>query len=264
LANVPDGALAKVDANGDLVVLEGGVEVQRVPRCTGLTWQSTGVKSASGWVASSNQEAPTEGTGWFKRIHGEWTVPPAPTAANGQLIYMFNSLMPADYSRIIQPVLQWGVSPAGGGDYWSVASWDVIDAHTGFHSSLLRVEPGDRIVGDAYAENCSADGDCIWTIIVQSPSGESVLRTEAGAKIFGTAQPGVLEAYNVKSCQELPPAPLTFTNTEHWAFDVDGERIEVTDASPWKPIIWPDFKRALDCGYTVDISGRTTTLGYHD
>jgi hypothetical protein len=44
-------------------------------------------------------------------------------------------------------VLQWGPSAAGGGRYWAVASWYVTSRGQAFHTPLVRVEPGDELVG---------------------------------------------------------------------------------------------------------------------
>ena len=79
----------------------------------------------------------------------EWIVPPPPATKNGQLIYLFNGIENSGYNVILQPVLQWGVSPAGGGDYWAVANWYVGAPGSGkaLHSPLVRVEPGDRLRG---------------------------------------------------------------------------------------------------------------------
>jgi hypothetical protein len=54
-----------------------------------------------------------------------WDVPPPPLTSNGQLIYIFNGLEPAGKNWIIQPVLQWGSSPAGGGEFWAITNWFV-------------------------------------------------------------------------------------------------------------------------------------------
>jgi len=48
---------------------------------------------------------------------------------------------------IIQPVLQWGSSAAGGGQYWAIASWFVGGAHT-VYSDLKQVSSGDTIYGN--------------------------------------------------------------------------------------------------------------------
>ena len=77
-----------------------------------------------------------------------WTVPRPPTTSNGQVIFLFNGIEPDDQSRILQPVLQWGVSGAGGGDFWAVASWWVGSTNTdALFTDLVPVSPGDPLVG---------------------------------------------------------------------------------------------------------------------
>jgi hypothetical protein len=78
-----------------------------------------------------------------------WTVPSPPDSSSNQLIYLFNGLVTFNPSVILQPVLQWGVSPAGGGNYWSIANWYVWGS-TGaqcFHGSLVKVNPGSILQG---------------------------------------------------------------------------------------------------------------------
>jgi hypothetical protein len=55
-----------------------------------------------------------------------WKVPPDPQTTGKQTIFLFNGIQ--NYGSnfgILQPVLQWGPSAAGGGQYWSAASWYV-------------------------------------------------------------------------------------------------------------------------------------------
>ncbi|KAH9477220.1 hypothetical protein JR316_0011139 [Psilocybe cubensis] len=75
-----------------------------------------------------------------------WTVPDSPQNIDGQLLYLFNSMEPDSFNAILQPVLQYGVSPAGGGDYWSVASWWIVGSEV-YHSSLTPVTPGQSLQG---------------------------------------------------------------------------------------------------------------------
>ena len=53
-----------------------------------------------------------------------------------------------NWTRIDQPVLQWGSSAAGGGKRWSVASW-YADSPTGvsFHTDLVDVSVGQSLTG---------------------------------------------------------------------------------------------------------------------
>lgn len=76
-----------------------------------------------------------------------WTVPPAPQIAEEELIYLFNGLQDVGSSFILQPVLTWGVSPDGGGRFWSVASWYVDNAGHAFKSPSANVNVGDTLTG---------------------------------------------------------------------------------------------------------------------
>ncbi len=75
-----------------------------------------------------------------------WVVPPAPSTASGQTIFLFNGIQ--NSTMIYQPVLQWGPSAAGGGNYWAVASW-YVDGQGGpaFHSTLVPVNVGATLTG---------------------------------------------------------------------------------------------------------------------
>lgn len=79
----------------------------------------------------------------------DWVVPPPPATNNGQLIYLFNGIENSGFNVILQPVLQWGVSPAGGGNYWAIANWYVGSPQSGLacHSSLVPVNTGDTLRG---------------------------------------------------------------------------------------------------------------------
>ena len=103
--------------------------------------------------------APELGSGWityasWTRPAGQhvtlfrttWVVPPPPATQSGQTVFLFNGIQ--NSSMIYQPVLQWGSSAAGGGNYWAVACW-YADGQTGhsFYSTLVRVNPGQVLVG---------------------------------------------------------------------------------------------------------------------
>ena len=77
-------------------------------------------------------------------FRGEWTVPAGPRVSGGQTIFFFIGLQNRAY--ILQPVLQWGTSFAGGGEYWSIANW-YTNGRTGqtMVSPCVRVAEGDRL-----------------------------------------------------------------------------------------------------------------------
>jgi hypothetical protein len=66
--------------------------------------------SVDGWAEAAWWDAATTPT----KLVATWTVPPPPKNDHGQIIYFFPSLEPTDSSAIVQPVLQWGPTPAGG------------------------------------------------------------------------------------------------------------------------------------------------------
>ena len=83
-----------------------------------------------GWVENTYQSAPAGQS--FDWVSSTMVVPFAPTQQTGETLYYFSGLQSSldNDCGILQPVLQWGVSPAGGycsppwiPCYWSVASW---------------------------------------------------------------------------------------------------------------------------------------------
>ena len=98
----------------------------------------------SGWITYASW---TNSTGSpVTRFATDWRVPAAPATANGQTIFLFNGIQ--NSTMIYQPVLQWGPSAAGGGAYWSIASW-YADGQTGqsFYTTPVRVNVGDLLTG---------------------------------------------------------------------------------------------------------------------
>lgn len=78
-----------------------------------------------------------------------WVVPPQPSANDNQTIFLFNAMQPDSAAHILQPVLQWGKSYAGGGNYWSITNW-YADGQGGASvvgPSLIQVEPGTVLQG---------------------------------------------------------------------------------------------------------------------
>lgn len=78
-----------------------------------------------------------------------WIVPPAPDVSNGQLIYLFNGLQDANGQHILQPVLQWGYSPAQGSGYaWGLSSfWVGQSTDPMFCTEWVAVFPGTKVTG---------------------------------------------------------------------------------------------------------------------
>jgi len=142
----------------------------------------------------------------------DWIVPPAPATDNGQTIFLFNGIQQTSGGPyILQPVLQWGPSAAGGGSYWSITNWYVGSDGTAMYASLIQVNPGDNLRG-------------IMTLTNQSGTDFSYLSSFNG---FPTADLQVndiaeltwanetLECYDLTAFSDYPDTALTaFTNIE--------------------------------------------------
>jgi hypothetical protein len=160
------------------------------------------------WNAWVSATAPTNAWAqdWFTGFDGDWRVPPNPQVDDNQQLYYFISLQSS--SSIIQPVLQYGRSPAGGGYYWAMANWYVYNNNTSaVKDTLKQVYPSDRIHGElaSLAGSCTANGQCGWNInfsVNGSYSQDMSVLSVPGR--FRWADKGVLESYNVMYCSRYP------------------------------------------------------------
>ncbi|KAJ7092145.1 hypothetical protein C8R44DRAFT_891201 [Mycena epipterygia] len=59
-------------------------------------------------------------------------IPALPAANHGQTVFLFNSIEPNSGDAILQPVLQYGPSAAGGGSFWALATWYLVGDQTFF------------------------------------------------------------------------------------------------------------------------------------
>jgi hypothetical protein len=93
---------------------------------------------------------PDIGTGWItyawwlndsgspiSQLSTQWTVPPEPAVQAGQTVFLFNALEDAQNNDLVQPVLQWGVSHAGGGPFWAVGSGYIDTGGHAYFSNLV-------------------------------------------------------------------------------------------------------------------------------
>jgi len=158
----------------------------------------------SGWIATSywNNETGRPIT----TFRTTWQVPAAPTTRSNQLIYLFNGITRfSGNSAILQPVLQWGSSPDGGGQFWAVASWYVHSTGQAFYTPLTQVNVGDTLTGEMtvtgqsgnlFSYNCQFEGIAGTSLPVLNID-ELVWCGET------------LEAYQVTQCSDYPATPFT-------------------------------------------------------
>jgi hypothetical protein len=166
-----------------------------------------------------------------------WAVPPEPGAAGrapGITLFWWNGVEPADTSAVLQPVIQFGSSAAGGGEFWAYSSWYVSAAHGSHFSPLVKLQAGDLVTGSNVVD---ASGD--WNITSSAPQ-------RAPTTLSFTPVPGawatayhVLEAYGVtNNCDAYPSVgAVNFTGV---SLAISGK--------PVSPIKWVDMTQSpVDC-----------------
>jgi len=240
------GRMKKVDAHGlelaDLGApprLPAGLPVMPRQLVQGRT-------VGSGWIVYTdytNLGAPV------KTFKTSWTVPPAPTAHSGQLLFLFNGIQ--NSSQILQPVLQWGSSHAGGGNFWSVGSWQVGGRQgQAFHSKLVKVHPGDRLTGVIKLLEQSAAGfsyHCSFAGI-----DDTELDTQTEEELTWCVE--TLEAYRITGSDDYP-------NTESTRFS----EITLQRTDGVKPLLeWQDVDRVTDLGQDAEVVSQSNPGGVVD
>jgi len=209
---VPSGAQVAVGKDGQLtgdIMLNGQLiahydacpEQAIVTRPQADQPQAPG--TGNGWVEADEWNVPLGSNDNIDYLAGTWTVPSYPSR-NGALIYLFNGIVPSSSQWILQPVLQYGVSPAGGGNYWAIASW-LVSSSQAFYSPLEAVYPGDSITGFTQMTGVSGN-TTYWLVEAQdnSSGAYSYLTAWVTNQHWTWAFRGVLEAYNVTSCSNFP------------------------------------------------------------
>lgn len=151
-------------------------------------WQNTAAAPISAFVAT-------------------WVVPPAPAADSGQTIYLFNGLQDAGGQHILQPVLQWGPSPASGsGPQWGLASfWVGGPSDPLFCTQWIAVAPGTSVTGRMQVA-AQADGLFSCTCAFDGFPGSQLTAENLPALTDACV---VLEAYNTGPAAPFPPLGTT-------------------------------------------------------
>jgi hypothetical protein len=176
-----------------------------------------------------------------------WLVPPHPSSHSGQTIFLFNGIENSQYNFILQPVLQWGLSAAGGGNYWSIASW-YVGGQDGpaFHTELIRVNPGTRLTGImalTESTNSSFSYDCYFKGI---PNTNLPIRNVDELVWCNET----LEAYGVTRCTDYPNVNSTLMSS------IDIRTFNLQPLLNWEPIAL-----VRDCGQRTIIHSNSNPNG---
>jgi hypothetical protein len=211
VTHLAEGDVVRQDANA-IRHADGSFESAHV--CAYPHFDAKGEKAAA---VSSGVKQPSIGHAWveyssvttsssYGALIAEWTVPPAPSANNGQTVYLFPGLEDyKDVVTIIQPVLGWNSDFASA---WGIASWNCCVSGTVFESTPVRVNSGDTIFGEM-VDTCAAGTlSCpTWDVLTEDlTSGKYSLLTNTSSQgqTFNWAFAGALEVYNIAQCADYP------------------------------------------------------------
>ncbi|KAF8203484.1 hypothetical protein K438DRAFT_2101044 [Mycena galopus ATCC 62051] len=157
----------------------------------------------SGWItyASWLNTSPSP----ISNFSTTYTVPAPPNTYHGQTVYLFNSIEPSTFDAILQPVLQYGVSPAGGGQYWSVATWYLYGPLV-FYTPLVQVRIGQPLNG--LISLVGATGSTYSYTAQYSNIPGTLLRTDNVEELTWASE--TLEAYGITAASDYPPGASAF------------------------------------------------------
>jgi len=246
---VPSGSHIELARNGIHVVRFLNGSMKAIPPCSKPTIITPRTRSegaiAPGWqiwgqIVDSNQ---------IVKFLGNFTVPKAPTAGNfntgNTIVYLFTGLEgTAEEADIIQPVLQYGKTPAGGGAYWGLASWYVTSGGVAVFSQVINASTGDTIFG-----NMTQVGQTAWFIngVVDDSAGTNITVNKPGTLKSIPNAYCTLEAYGIQQCSWFPPSGSSCAFSDMLIEDSKGQ---VTTA--WQPTSGPG------CGLQITTSDTST------
>ena len=159
---------------------------------------------SGGWVTWASWRNAT-GTA-ISSFATDWVVPAPPATPGSQLIYLFNGLQNNTGLEILQPVLQWGSSGAGGGPFWSIASWHVDSQGHAYCTPSKPVNPGDPLTGLMTMTGAFNDGTHNYRCEFLGVVGTALMAL--GTPELTDAEE-TLEAYGVTAQTGYPGGPST-------------------------------------------------------
>ena len=199
-----------VHVGDEIHILDGAGKPVHVAKNDGTKVRGTPVGDAvepekSGWVAYASWY--NTGSSPISSFTTTWSVPPVPATYHNQTVFLFNSIEPASGNAILQPVLQYGPSAAGGGAYWTVASWYLVGSNT-YHTSLVRVSVGQSLDG-VITLTGSSGGKYNYVTSFTNVAGTTLTATGADQLVWATE---TLESYAVTSPSDYPHGSTVFSS----------------------------------------------------
>ncbi|KAF9266520.1 hypothetical protein L218DRAFT_72665 [Marasmius fiardii PR-910] len=244
---IPEGGSIKVTATEIHLLDSSNTIVHTAPKTEAKVSPASATTGAppplqTGWISWAQWRRTSSPIQEFVTT---WTVPPNPPANNGQLLYLFNGLEPDTGTAILQPVLQWGFSPAGGGPYWAVSNWYVSDKTT-YWSTLQNVTVGQSLQGVIKRTAQNADGTFNYVSEFTNIPGTATLTNSPELTwAFET-----LEAYSVSATSDYPKGCTVFS------------QIKVTTGNGAETPIWQTIDDSADSIHTTRGSNGDISVCY--
>ena len=207
-ATFPGGQVVHV--GDEIHILDGAGKPVHVAKNDGTNVRGTPVGDAvepqkNGWAAYAHWY--NTGSSPISSFTTTWIVPPAPATYHRQTIFLFNSIEPGSGNAILQPVLQYGPSAAGGGGYWTIASWYLVGSNT-YHTSLVSVSVGQSLDGVITLTGSSGSAYNYVTSFT-NVAGTTLTATGADQLVWATE---TLETYAVNSSSDYPQGSTVFSS----------------------------------------------------
>jgi len=190
---------------------EFGNSLQVINSCDRSKVKKGSAVPPDGWNAYTwaQSTSPT-----INQYNGTWSVPVNPKDKGTQTLFLFTGLQD-DYGldrdvsvvNIIQPVLQFGPSEAGGGAYWAMASWYVDSNGNAYYSQLTKTTSGHKIQGNMFRNNANK----VWAIQTIDTNTNEITTLNIATNTTEPYAFVTLEVYTVSNCGEYPTGTDTFT-----------------------------------------------------
>ena len=209
-----------------------------------------------GWIENSQWR--NGGTDPIIYFSTTWVVPPAPSSSDSQTVFLFNGMQPDSAAHILQPVLQWGPSFAGGGNFWSITNW-YADGQGGaaVTHAPVQVNPGDVLQGVMTCTGQSASG-FDYTSSFVGFSSLDVTVTDADELTWAYE---TLECYGSDSstpltqCSDYPDTALTAM------YDIEIKTGTPGTSGTDATIDWTAVSSFTDCGQSCQIVSNASPGG---
>ncbi|KAJ7097352.1 hypothetical protein C8R44DRAFT_859868 [Mycena epipterygia] len=196
------GSIAHVGADVHVIAANGSVLHVVTPKATKV--KAAVSPEATGWVAYASWL--NTGSSPIASFTTTWKVPAVPAANHGQTVFLFNSIEPNSGDAILQPVLQYGPSAAGGGSFWALATWYLVGDQT-FFTTPVRTSAGATLDG-VITLTSSSGSSFAYTSSFSNVAGTSLSITGAAQLTWATE---TLEAYGVTSASDYPTGSTVFS-----------------------------------------------------